>query len=158
MPKRRKKTIHFFLTDENGVCWANTGDCGILAEDEELVVYGRLNTDFDICGKKILPYEIEELVLDVDDVLECKAVKGENVDKIFLHIITKKTKTGKKITQEEYNPIVKKISERLDCYSKDLSKKIIVKLRKSLPIIHFSKIDLRALKNEEKKSLFRAMM
>jgi acyl-coenzyme A synthetase/AMP-(fatty) acid ligase len=61
--------------DKDG--WYNTGDLVITDEDDYLMIVGRVNEVINIGGLKVLPAEIEEVLMKFDNVLDC-IVYGKN--------------------------------------------------------------------------------
>ena len=61
--------------DEDG--WYNTGDVVVTDEDNYLMIVGRVNEVINIGGLKVLPAEIEEIILKFNNVVDC-LVYGKN--------------------------------------------------------------------------------
>ncbi len=61
--------------DKDG--WYNTGDVVITDEDNYLMIVGRVNEVINIGGLKVLPAEIEEVLLKFENVVDC-LVYGKN--------------------------------------------------------------------------------
>ena len=61
--------------DEDG--WYNTGDVVVTDDDNYLMIVGRVNEVINIGGLKVLPAEIEEIILKFNNVVDC-LVYGKN--------------------------------------------------------------------------------
>jgi acyl-coenzyme A synthetase/AMP-(fatty) acid ligase len=57
--------------------WYNTGDVVITDEDDYLMIVGRVNEVINIGGLKVLPAEIEEVLMEFENVVDC-LVYGKN--------------------------------------------------------------------------------
>ncbi len=73
--------------------WLKTGDTGFLDDENYLFLKGRKDDIINIGGEKVLPFEIEEIVKQIPDVIEVAAfgIKNEIFGQVIkLHIVKSK--------------------------------------------------------------------
>jgi acyl-CoA synthetase (AMP-forming)/AMP-acid ligase II len=78
------------ITTNAGGRWLHTGDLGHLDRDGRLYVDGRLSEMIKVCGHRVNPAEIEEVVRllgEVDDAAAVGVPNGALDDAIHLHIV-----------------------------------------------------------------------
>lgn len=112
--KNEEENNRVFITDAYGRRWLKTGDLGMINENGELIITGRLKRIF-VCGvNKVYPPEMEELIMTIPGVRKC-VVTGVNDEKLRtvpkVHMILENNYLNK--TEEIEQKIINLISEKI---------------------------------------------
>lgn len=139
-------TKEVLSTDEAGITWVKTGDCGYIEESGHLYFVDRYKRMLKISGINVFPSEIEQLVYDnIKEVERCAVTdmkfNGKTAVKLYVQMYP----------DNEFNDFIKNkilnvIGERLMKYSLPRS---IVALDK-IPLTEIGKVDYKKLEIKEK--------
>lgn len=122
--KNSEATDRFFYFDDKGRKWCCTGDMGYISEEGSVYVCGRIANSYVADGKTIFLFDIENAVLEVDEIKQCKTVVSLVNGKLYhvchivvddsndvKYIIRKVRKHCEEVLQENHLPSVFKIHD-----------------------------------------------
>ncbi len=136
-------TAQYFYYDELGTKWNCTGDMGVMNENGEITVLGRMSDCSIVNGKKFYNFDIENVIRKFDFVQNCD-VFCDNNNTLVGHIILKE-----RTSKEKYREIIDTFTNALlnEFHDNDyLPQKY--KFRDSFPASIYSKRDVAAMKAE----------
>ncbi len=141
--KRPDATAEFFWKDLEGNEWGCTGDIGYVDEDGFVFVQGRAS-DFFInkCGEHIYCFDIEDLILNLEEVYQCEVVgvpAGDGYDKAVVFVVLK---DGVKNESESQSVIEEYCTKNIDVNSRPE----LVHLLEKFPVKSSGKRDMEKLK------------
>lgn len=151
--KNEEATKEYFHIDKNGIKWNCTGDIGYIDEKGNLFVQGRA-TDYSIIdNEKIYNFDIENILMELDEIKMCDVLEFDNngTKELAAHIIF----TDKVQKEIEENP--KYLEEKLFeikqyIYERTNNEKMVphrFKIRKSFPYAKSGKRDVSKIKEEK---------
>ncbi len=132
-----------FLSDGQGKQWVLTGDYGFLDKDGYLCFKQRLKRIVKVLGMPVLPSEIENLVMSLDEVREAAAIGIPDKEKGFvikLYLVLD-MKAGHPHDDQQIKDLIK---QEISVYA--VPKTIVY--RDGLPKTAIGKIDVRKLEAE----------
>lgn len=151
--KNEEATKEYFHIDKNGIKWNCTGDIGYIDEKGNLFVQGRA-TDYSIIdNEKIYNFDIENILMELDEIKMCDVLEFDNngTKELAAHIIF----TDKVQKEIEDNPeyLEEKLFEiKQYIYERTNNEKMVphrFKIRKSFPYAKSGKRDVSKIKEEK---------
>lgn len=151
--KNEEATKEYFHIDKNGIKWNCTGDIGYIDEKGNLFVQGRA-TDYSIIdNEKIYNFDIENILMELDEIKMCDVLEFDNngSKELAAHIIF----TDKVQKEIEENPeyLEEKLFEiKQYIYERTNNEKMVphrFKIRKSFPYAKSGKRDVSKIKEEK---------
>lgn len=151
--KNEEATKEYFHIDKNGIKWNCTGDIGYIDEKGNLFVQGRA-TDYSIIdNEKIYNFDIENILMELDEIKMCDVLEFDNngTKELAAHIIF----TDKVQKEIEENPeyLEEKLCEiKQYIYERTNNEKMVphrFKIRKSFPYAKSGKRDVSKIKEEK---------
>lgn len=151
--KNEEATKEYFHIDKNGIKWNCTGDIGYIDEKGNLFVQGRA-TDYSIIdNEKIYNFDIENILMELDEIKMCDVLEFDNngTKELAAHIIF----TDKVQREIEENPeyLEEKLFEiKQYIYERTNNEKMVphrFKIRKSFPYAKSGKRDVSKIKEEK---------
>lgn len=151
--KNEEATKEYFHIDKNGIKWNCTGDIGYIDEKGNLFVQGRA-TDYSIIdNEKIYNFDIENILMELDEIKICDVLEFDNngTKELAAHIIF----TDKVQKEIEENPeyLEEKLFEiKQYIYERTNNEKMVphrFKIRKSFPYAKSGKRDVSKIKEEK---------
>lgn len=151
--KNEEATKEYFHIDKNGIKWNCTGDIGYIDEKGNLFVQGRA-TDYSIIdNEKIYNFDIENILMELDEIKMCDVLEFDNngTKELAVHIIF----TDKVQKEIEENPeyLEEKLFEiKQYIYERTNNEKMVphrFKIRKSFPYAKSGKRDVSKIKEEK---------
>ena len=151
--KNEEATKEYFHIDKNGIKWNCTGDIGYIDEKGNLFVQGRA-TDYSIIdNEKIYNFDIENILMELDEIKMCDVLEFDNngTKELAAHIIF----TDKVQKEIEENPeyLEEKLCEiKQYIYERTNNEKMVphrFKIRKSFPYAKSGKRDVSKIKKEK---------
>ena len=151
--KNEEATKEYFYIDKNGIKWNCTGDIGYIDEKGNLFVQGRA-TDYSIIdNEKIYNFDIENILMELDEIKMCDVLEFDNngTKELAAHIIF----TDKVQKEIEENPeyLEEKLFEiKQYIYERTNNEKMVphrFKIIKSFPYAKSGKIDVSKIKEEK---------
>lgn len=151
--KNEEATKEYFHIDKNGIKWNCTGDIGYIDEKGNLFVQGRA-TDYSIIdNEKIYNFDIENILMELDEIKMCDVLEFDNngTKELAAHIIF----TDKVQKEIEENPeyLEEKLFEiKQYIYERTNNEKMVphrFKIRKSFPYAKSGKRDVSKIKEEK---------
>lgn len=151
--KNEEATKEYFYIDKNGIKWNCTGDIGYIDEKGNLFVQGRA-TDYSIIdNEKIYNFDIENILMELDEIKMCDVLEFDNngTKELAAHIIF----TDKVQKEIEENPeyLEEKLFEiKQYIYERTNNEKMVphrFKIRKSFPYAKSGKRDVSKIKEEK---------
>ena len=151
--KNEESTKEYFHIDKNGIKWNCTGDIGYIDEKGNLFVQGRA-TDYSIIdNEKIYNFDIENILMELDEIKMCDVLEFDNngTKELAAHIIF----TDKVQKEIEENPeyLEEKLFEiKQYIYERTNNEKMVphrFKIRKSFPYAKSGKRDVSKIKEEK---------
>ena len=151
--KNEEATKEYFHIDKNGIKWNCTGDIGYIDEKGNLFVKGRA-TDYSIIdNEKIYNFDIENILMELDEIKMCDVLEFDNngTKELAAHIIF----TDKVQKEIEENPeyLEEKLFEiKQYIYERTNNEKMVphrFKIRKSFPYAKSGKRDVSKIKEEK---------
>ncbi len=122
--KNKKATEEYFHIDKNGTKWNCTGDIGYIDEKGNLFVQGRTSDYSIINGEKIYNFDIENIIMELDNIKICDVLEFDDngMKELAVHIIF--TEELQKIIEanEDY------LEKNCIIYSNIFMKKLIMKI------------------------------
>jgi acyl-CoA synthetase (AMP-forming)/AMP-acid ligase II len=95
--------------------WFKTGDLVEATEDGYIKIIGRNKEVINVGGEKVLPNEVESIILEIDEIEDCMVYGETNIitgQTVICDVVLKK-----KLPQNEIKKIVRKFcKDRLDSY------------------------------------------
>lgn len=87
--KNKKATEEYFHIDKNGTKWNCTGDIGYIDEKGNLFVQGRTSDYSIINGEKIYNFDIENIIMELDNIKICDVLEFDDngMKELAVHII-----------------------------------------------------------------------
>lgn len=151
--KNEKATAEYFHIDKSGTKWNCTGDIGYIDETGNLFVEGRASDYSIINGEKIYNFDIEKIVMELDDIKMCDVLEFDNngtkelaVHIIFTEELQEMFEKNKGYLEEYLHNIQQYI------YEKTNDKNMIpfrFKVRKSFPYAKSGKRDVVKIRQEK---------
>jgi long-chain acyl-CoA synthetase len=151
--KNEEATKEYFHIDKNGIKWNCTGDIGYIDEKGNLFVQGRA-TDYSIIdNEKIYNFDIENILMELDEIKMCDVLEFDNngTKELAAHIIF----TDKVQKEIEENPeyLEEKLFEiKQYIYERTNNEKMVphrFKIRSSFPYAKSGKRDVSKIKEEK---------
>ncbi len=151
--KNEEATKEYFYIDKNGIKWNCTGDIGYIDEKGNLFVQGRA-TDYSIIdNEKIYNFDIENILMELDEIKMCDVLEFDNngTKELAAHIIF----TDKVQKEVEENPeyLEEKLFEiKQYIYERTNNEKMVpyrFKIRSSFPYAKSGKRDVSKIKEEK---------
>ena len=151
--KNEEATKEYFHIDKNGIKWNCTGDIGYIDEKGNLFVQGRA-TDYSIIdNEKIYNFDIENILMELDEIKMCDVLEFDNngTKELAAHIIF----TDKVQKEIEENPeyLEEKLFEiKQYIYERTNNEKMVphrFKIRKSFPYAKSGRRDVLKIKEEK---------
>ncbi len=151
--KNEEATKEYFHIDKNGIKWNCTGDIGYIDEKGNLFVQGRA-TDYSIIdNEKIYNFDIENILMELDEIKMCDVLEFDNngTKELAAHIIftdkvQKEIEENPEYLEEKLFEIKQYIYERIN------NEKMVphrFKIRKSFPYAKSGKRDVSKIKEEK---------
>lgn len=151
--KNEKATEEYFHIDEKGIKWNCTGDIGYIDEKGNLFVQGRASDYSTINGEKIYNFDIEKIIMELNEIKICDVLEFDNdgkkelaVHMIFSEELQKIIETNKNYLEEQLYNIQQYI------YEKTNNENMVpcrFKIRKSFPYAKSGKRDVLKIKQEK---------
>lgn len=138
-------TQETIYTDENGVRWVKTGDCGYLDEEGHVFIKGRIKRLIVRSGNKIFPITIENCMLTLPQIVGCAVVGLPNEKEKTVPVAHIVLKQG---CEDTYEQIVTNIKEAILKEMPDFCIPAKFIFRKELPLTGMAKIDFKVLEKE----------
>ncbi len=151
--KNEEATKEYFHIDKNGIKWNCTGDIGYIDEKGNLFVQGRASDYSIIDNEKIYNFDIENILMELDEIKMCDVLEFDNngTKELAVHIIF----TDKVQKEIEENPeyLEEKLFEiKQYIYERTNNEKMVphrFKIRKSFPYAKSGKRDVSKIKEEK---------
>lgn len=151
--KNEEATKEYFHIDKNGIKWNCTGDIGYIDEKGNLFVQGRASDYSIIDNEKIYNFDIENILMELDEIKMCDVLEFDNngTKELAAHIIF----TDKVQKEIEENPeyLEEKLFEiKQYIYERTNNEKMVphrFKIRKSFPYAKSGKRDVSKIKEEK---------
>lgn len=151
--KNEEATKEYFHIDKNGIKWNCTGDIGYIDEKGNLFVQGRASDYSIIDNEKIYNFDIENILMELDEIKMCDVLEFDNngTKELAAHIIF----TDKVQKEIEENPeyLEEKLFEiKQYIYERTNNEKMVphrFKIRKSFPYAKSGKRDISKIKEEK---------
>ena len=151
--KNEEATKEYFHIDKNGIKWNCTGDIGYIDEKGNLFVQGRASDYSIIDNEKIYNFDIENILMELDEIKMCDVLEFDNngTKELTAHIIF----TDKVQKEIEENPeyLEEKLFEiKQYIYERTNNEKMVphrFKIRKSFPYAKSGKRDISKIKEEK---------
>lgn len=150
--KNEKATTEYFHFDKTGKKWNCTGDIGYIDEKGNLFVQGRASDYSIINEEKIYNFDVENIIMELDEIKICDVLEFDNDGKkeLAVHIIfneklQKIIETNKDYLKEELYSIQQYI------YEKTNNENMVpyrFKIRQSFPYAKSGKRDVVKIKQE----------
>lgn len=151
--KNEEATKEYFHIDKNGIKWNCTGDIGYIDEKGNLFVQGRA-TDYSIIdNEKIYNFDIENILMELDEIKICDVLEFDNngTKELAAHIIF--TDRVQKEIEENPEYLEEKLFEiKQYIYERTNNEKMVphrFKIRKSFPYAKSGKRDVSKIKEEK---------
>lgn len=151
--KNEEATKEYFHIDKNGIKWNCTGDIGYIDEKGNLFVQGRA-TDYSIIdNEKIYNFDIENILMELDEIKMCDVLEFDNngTKELAAHIIF--TDKVQKEIEENLEYLEEKLFEiKQYIYERTNNEKMVphrFKIRKSFPYAKSGKRDVSKIKEEK---------
>ncbi len=151
--KNEEATKEYFHIDKNGIKWNCTGDIGYIDEKGNLFVQGRA-TDYSIIdNEKIYNFDIENILMELDEIKMCDVLEFDNngTKELAAHIIF--TDRVQKEIEENPEYLEEKLFEiKQYIYERTNNEKMVphrFKIRKSFPYAKSGKRDVSKIKEEK---------
>lgn len=151
--KNEEATKEYFHIDKNGIKWNCTGDIGYIDEKGNLFVQGRA-TDYSIIdNEKIYNFDIENILMELDEIKMCDVLEFDNngTKELAVHIIF--TDKVQKAIEENPEYLEEKLFEiKQYIYERTNNEKMVphrFKIRKSFPYAKSGKRDVSKIKEEK---------
>ncbi len=151
--KNEEATKEYFHIDKNGIKWNCTGDIGYIDEKGNLFVQGRA-TDYSIIdNEKIYNFDIENILMELDEIKMCDVLEFDNngTKELAAHIIF--TDRVQKEIEENPEYLEEKLFEiKQYIYERTNNEKMVphrFKIRKSFPYAKSGKRDVLKIKEEK---------
>lgn len=151
--KNEEATKEYFYIDKNGIKWNCTGDIGYIDEKGNLFVQGRA-TDYSIIdNEKIYNFDIENILMELDEIKMCDVLEFDNngTKELAAHIIF--TDKVQKAIEENPEYLEEKLFEiKQYIYERTNNEKMVpyrFKIRKSFPYAKSGKRDVSKIKEEK---------
>ena len=132
---------------EDGSRWIHTGDIGIMDEDGNLFVKGRIKRMIVRSGNKIFPSEIENIIKTIPEIDSCAVVQMDNEKERHVpvaHMVVKKEYRG---MEEEF---IKIANEKISKEMPDFNIPYLYVFRDDIPLTGIQKVDFKKLEEENK--------
>ena len=142
----QEATDEIIKKHSDGSVWLHTGDCGIMNNDGNLFIKGRLKRMIVRSGNKIFPTYIEAIILKNSNVLNCAVVQMDDKQERHVPIafLVLKDSTQFDSTISELNQL---IGSELPAFN--IPFKYFIK--DNLPLTSINKVDFRALEKEAER-------
>lgn len=151
--KNEEATKEYFHIDKNGIKWNCTGDIGYIDEKGNLFVQGRA-TDYSIIdNEKIYNFDIENILMELDEIKMCDVLEFDNngTKELAAHIIF--TDEVQKAIEDNPDYLEEKLFEiKQYIYERTNNEKMVphrFKIRKSFPYAKSGKRDVSKIKEEK---------
>ena len=151
--KNEEATKEYFHIDKNGIKWNCTGDIGYIDEKGNLFVQGRA-TDYSIIdNEKIYNFDIENILMELDEIKMCDVLEFDNngTKELAAHIIF--TDRVQKEIEENPEYLEEKLFEiKQYIYERTNNEKMVphrFKIRKSFTYAKSGKRDVSKIKEEK---------
>lgn len=151
--KNKKATEEYFHIDKNGTKWNCTGDIGYIDEKGNLFVQGRTSDYSIINGEKIYNFDIENIIMELDNIKICDVLEFDDngmkelaVHIIFTEELQKIIEANEDYLEEELHNIQQYIYEKTNNENMVPYRFII---RKSFPYAKSGKRDVAKMKQEK---------
>ncbi len=151
--KNEKATTDYFHFDKTGKKWNCTGDIGYIDENGNLFVQGRASDYSIINEEKIYNFDIENIIIELDEVKICDVLEYDNEGQkeLAVHIIFNKEIQKNIETNKDYlEEILYSIQHYI--YEKTNNENMVpyrFKIRESFPYAKSGKGDVVKLKQEK---------
>ena len=151
--KNEKATAEYFHIDKSGTKWNCTGDIGYIDETGNLFVEGRASDYSIINGEKIYNFDIEKIVMELDDIKMCDVLEFDNngTKELAVHIIfTEELQEMFEKNKDYLEEYLHNIQQYI--YEKTNDKNMIpfrFKVRKSFPYAKSGKRDVVKIRQEK---------
>lgn len=141
--KNEQATNEYFYKDRNGIVWGCTGDIGYVDEDGEVFILGRA-TDcyYTNDGKRVFQFDIENVILQNDAVVDCKVVQSIEKNMVVAHIVLHDK------SEQNQRDIIKKIHQNCVANLEQCAIPTHYKICDSFPVHSNGKRDIETLKND----------
>lgn len=146
-PESTEKAIKI---DANGTRWYHTGDLGKINENGELCFGGRDKNLIIVSGVNVFGSEIEPVVLQIPEILDCAVVGMPHEYKMNVPMAYVVLKEGITLDEQLKNKIKETCNSQVDTYHKIYD---VVQIDR-IPLTALSKVDYKVLEamNNEKYS------
>lgn len=151
--KNEEATKEYFHIDKNGIKWNCTGDIGYIDEKGNLFVQGRASDYSIIDNEKIYNFDIENILMELDEIKMCDVLEFDNngTKELAAHIIF--TDRVQKEIEENPEYLEEKLFEiKQYIYERTNNEKMVphrFKIRKSFPYAKSGKRDVSKIKEEK---------
>lgn len=151
--KNEEATKEYFHIDKNGIKWNCTGDIGYIDEKGNLFVQGRASDYSIIDNEKIYNFDIENILMELDEIKMCDVLEFDNngTKELAAHIIF--TDKVQKAIEENPEYLEEKLFEiKQYIYERTNNEKMVphrFKIRKSFPYAKSGKRDVSKIKEEK---------
>lgn len=151
--KNEEATKEYFHIDKNGIKWNCTGDIGYIDEKGNLFVQGRASDYSIIDNEKIYNFDIENILMELDEIKMCDVLEFDNngTKELAAHIIF--TDKAQKEIEENPEYLEEKLFEiKQYIYERTNNEKMVphrFKIRKSFPYAKSGKRDVSKIKEEK---------
>ena len=151
--KNEEATKEYFHIDKNGIKWNCTGDIGYIDEKGNLFVQGRASDYSIIDNEKIYNFDIENILMELDEIKMCDVLEFDNngTKELAAHIIF--TDKVQKAMEENPEYLEEKLFEiKQYIYERTNNEKMVphrFKIRKSFPYAKSGKRDVSKIKEEK---------
>lgn len=119
--------------------WFHTGDMGYKTEDDQVVLVGRIKDIINIAGIKIAPFEIENVINEIDVVIESAVIGVE--DDIYGEVVKAFVKVKPEVEKDERS-MIKYLQKKLLNFQVPKS----ITFLEEFPRNNMGKVDKKALK------------
>lgn len=140
------ETSKIKFIDENGIEWIRTSDIGSMNEDGNIVIKGRMKRIIVRSGNKIFPANVENIILNNDNILQCAVVaKEDNSERHVpvVHIVVGELFDG------NYDDLVISICNEIKEKLPDFNVPVQFVFRNDMPVTTSNKIDFKELESED---------
>lgn len=140
------ETSRIKFIDENGIEWIRTSDIGSMNEDGNIIIKGRMKRIIVRSGNKIFPVNVENIILNNDNILQCAVVAKEDKSERHVpvvHIVVSELFDG------NYDDLVLSICDEIKEKLPDFNVPVQFVFRNNMPVTTSNKIDFKELESED---------